>query len=201
MSYYHDLITEKSWQKLQELRKEYRFILIGGWAVYLYTKGLKSRDIDFICDYDELQKFKADHELIKNERLKKYEIHAGEFDIDIYVPFFSDLGIPVEDLIKMSHSIQGFTVLKAESLLLLKQKAYRDRAASAKGEKDRLDIIALLYSGSIDVAIYKGLIKKYRLEGYDKDIKEILLSTREAPQLSVGEHAFSQFKKKLLKLF
>lgn len=46
MAYYNDLITEKSWQYLQTLRRETNFVLIGGWAVYLYTKSLKSKDFD-----------------------------------------------------------------------------------------------------------------------------------------------------------
>src|SRR3989338_3375463 len=86
MAYYHDLITEKSFQALQKLKRKHDFVLIGGWAVFLYTKALKSRDIDFICDYEELQKLKAEYDLVKNDRLKKYEIHMGEFDVDIYVP-------------------------------------------------------------------------------------------------------------------
>ena len=35
--YYHQHITDKSWLVLQGLGKECSFILIGGWAVYLYT--------------------------------------------------------------------------------------------------------------------------------------------------------------------
>lgn len=57
------------------------------------------------------------HDLVKNDRLKKYEIHVGEFDVDIYTPFFSDLGIPAEDLIKLTRKVQGFTVLAPEALL------------------------------------------------------------------------------------
>lgn len=34
MAFYHDIITEKSWQELQILVKNIRFVLIGGWAVY-----------------------------------------------------------------------------------------------------------------------------------------------------------------------
>jgi hypothetical protein len=35
--FYHDLITEKSLKVLQDLKKKFDFILIGGWAIYLYT--------------------------------------------------------------------------------------------------------------------------------------------------------------------
>ena len=36
-------ITEESWKKLQEMRKSFDFILIGGWAIYVYTKMHKDK--------------------------------------------------------------------------------------------------------------------------------------------------------------
>lgn len=197
MAYYHDLITEKSLEMLQTLRRKYRFILIGGWAVWLYTKALKSRDIDFICDYEELEKLKTEYELMKNDRLKKYEIHAGEFDIDIYVPFYSDLGIPVEELQKITKSIEGFTVLSPEPLLILKQKAYQERAGSIKGEKDKIDIIALL-SATFNISHYKELLKKYRLEDFAENLRKLLKEIREVPELHISQHAFAHLKRKIL---
>lgn len=197
MAYYHDLITEKSWRVLQDFKRQYRFILIGGWAVYLYTKALKSRDIDFICDYEELQKLKLQFDLIKNGRLKKYEIHMGEFDVDIYVPFYSELGIPVEDLESMTKSVSGIQVLSKEALLILKQKAYFDRAGSAKGEKDKLDILTLLKSG-LDFEEYAALLKKYGLYTFSADLKKLFSETRDAPELGLQEHAFARLKREIL---
>lgn len=198
MTYYHDLITEKSWKVLQDLKRQYRFILIGGWAVYLYAKALKSRDIDFICDYEELQKFKLQFDLIKNERLKKYEIHMGEFDVDIYVPFYSELGIPVEDLQTMTKSVAGIQVLSKEALFILKQKAHLDREGSSKGEKDKLDIFALLKSG-LDFEQYVALINKYKLHKFPADLKKLFAETREAPELGLQEHAFARLKQEVLR--
>ena len=100
MKYYQDIITEKSWQLLQEFRKEYKFILIGGWAVYLLTKQLKSKDIDIIIDYQELDRLKSDYLIYKNDRLKKYEINHQGIDVDIYLPFYSNIGLPAATLPK-----------------------------------------------------------------------------------------------------
>jgi len=50
--FWNSLLTEKSWEILQELRKDYNFILIGGWAVYLLTKQKKSKDIDIVIGLD-----------------------------------------------------------------------------------------------------------------------------------------------------
>jgi len=74
MTYYHNLITQKSWQVLQNFKKEYQFILIGGWAVYLYCQTLKSKDIDLVLAYDQLEKLKQKYPVEKNNRLKKYEV-------------------------------------------------------------------------------------------------------------------------------
>lgn len=67
MQFYHQVVTEKSFLALQELKRKYRFILIGGWAVFLYTHSLKSKDIDIIIDYNELGALQKDYPIIKNE--------------------------------------------------------------------------------------------------------------------------------------
>lgn len=198
--YYHDLITEKSWAALQEIKREYDFVLIGGWAVYLYTHGLKSRDIDFMCDYKILEKLKKKYELIKNDRLKKYEIHWGEFDIDIYTPFFSALPIPTEELMTMTISQEGFTVLKKEALLILKQKAHEDRKMSAKGEKDKIDILAILKSG-LHIPTYQKLLKKYKLMPLEEQLLILLKETREVPELGLNAHQLARLKQELMKNF
>ncbi len=63
--FYQNLITEKSYKILQDLKREFDFILIGGWAVFLYTKALKSKDIDLIVEYQELERLRKKFDLIK----------------------------------------------------------------------------------------------------------------------------------------
>ena len=87
MEYWNIIITEKSWRILQKIRKEINFVLIGGWAAYLWTKSHKSKDIDIVVDFKELYNLKFNYNLKKNDALKKYEITVDEVDIDIYVPF------------------------------------------------------------------------------------------------------------------
>ena len=53
MDYYHNLVTQESWSEILKIQKNLKFILIGGWAVYLYTKALKSKDIDIIISFDD----------------------------------------------------------------------------------------------------------------------------------------------------
>jgi len=98
VEFWNSLLTEKSWNILQEIKGKFDFILIGGWASYLWTKTHKSKDIDIIIDLKTLYKIKNEYKLIKNDRLKKYEIKFGEIDVDIYVPYYSKLSLPIEGL-------------------------------------------------------------------------------------------------------
>ena len=152
MKFWNSLLTEKSWKILQDFGKKYDFILIGGWATYLWAKQQKSKDIDIVVEIKELQKLKAES-LSKNDRLKKYEIKIEDIDIDIYVSHYSKLTIPPEDLKKYAKKIEGFKVLSPEALMILKQGAYEDRKNSLKGEKDLVDIMSLIFSSDFDLVI------------------------------------------------
>ncbi|MFQ6121110.1 MAG: DUF6036 family nucleotidyltransferase, partial [Methanosarcinales archaeon] len=98
MEFWNEIILEKSFKVLQKISKEFDFVLIGGWAVYLWTNSQKSKDIDVIIKYEVLDYLKKNYSLKKNDYLKKYEIIIDEIDIDIYLPYFSNLGIPVEEI-------------------------------------------------------------------------------------------------------
>jgi hypothetical protein len=197
--FYHDLITEKSFKVLQDLKKKFDFILIGGWAIYLYTKALKSKDIDIIIDYNELEKLKREFDVFKNERLKKYEIKIEEIDIDIYLPYFSDLKFPLEKIKDHIQSIEGFKVPIPEILLILKVATYFERKGTIKGEKDFLDIFTLIKNEKIDCQKYKGLIEKYQLKEINQKLKEIISFAKSIPQIHLLSHQISRLKKKILK--
>ena len=70
--YWHDIQTEKSWKALQKIKGKFPFILIGGWAVYLWTSAQKSKDIDIIVDIKTLAELRKIHDVRKNEFLRKY---------------------------------------------------------------------------------------------------------------------------------
>jgi len=110
MNYYRDQITDKSWQVLTELQRELKMVLIGDWAVWVYTRQLKSKDIDVVLDFDQLEILRKDYDVIKNERLRKYEARKGEIQIDVYVPYYSQLGIGAEKVMEMVTTREGFTV-------------------------------------------------------------------------------------------
>lgn len=195
--YWSSILTEKSWQILQELRRKYEFVLIGGWAVYLFTKQQKSKDIDIVVSINELEKFKEEG-LIKNERLRKYEIKKEEIDIDIYAEHYSKLAIPAEDINNYAIETEGFKIVCPELLLLLKRFAYEDRKNSAKGEKDKIDIASLLFFADIDFNRYKKIIKKYEFENYYSDLISIIKSFRDFNSIGLNAREFSIKKKKLI---
>jgi len=198
MEYYHDLITEKSFKILQDLKREFDFILIGGWAIFLYTKALKSKDIDIIVDYDELEKFKKEFDIVKNERLKKYEAKIEQIDIDIYLPYYSNIGLRVEEVKKYTQSIEGFEVPIPEILLILKTYTFFQRKNTTKGRKDLIDIFSLLSKEIINWQEYKELIKKYNLETLNQKLKETISSAKIIPELHLLNHQISRLKKKIL---
>jgi hypothetical protein len=186
MEFWHDLLIEKSWAVLLELRKRYEFILLGGWAVYLYTKALKSKDIDIIVDYNTLGLMGRELPLKKNERLRKYELLISDVEVDVYVPYFSNLGIPVEDVAANIRVLEGFKVPTPEVLLILKQAAEVERAGSVKGLKDRIDILALLIYSEIDFNTYLSLVNKYSLSSYRERLKNLVeTADREFKELGI----------------
>jgi hypothetical protein len=202
VEFWHDVLIEKSWAVLLELRKRYEFILLGGWAVYLYTKALKSKDIDIIVDYNTLGLMGRELPLKKNERLKKYELLISDVEVDVYVPYFSNLGIPVEDVAANIRVLEGFKVPTPEVLLILKQAAEVERAGSVKGLKDRIDILALLIYSEIDFNTYLSLVKKYSLYSYRERLKNLVeTADREFKELGItNPRQIRQFRKKLLSL-
>lgn len=198
--FWNSLLTEKSWNLLIKISKEpFKFIVIGGWAVYLWTKLHKSKDIDIaLTEIKELDYLKQ-YTLKKNDNLKKYEIIFDEIDVDIYVPYFSKLTIPVEDLTAYTAKIEGLTVLKPEVLLILKQGAEFERKESVKGTKDQIDIMALLLYADMNFKLYFDLLKKYRLENYFARLKSIINNFSEYDYLELNPRQFKMKKSELLK--
>jgi len=195
--FWHDNITEKSFQTLAEIKGQFKFILIGGWAVYLYSKKMKSKDIDIIIDYGELEKLKNQYPIVKNERLKKYEINLGEFDIDIYLPHYSAIGYPLEKVEGQTQNLEGFVVPKAEILLALKLFAFHDRKNSLKGQKDQLDILGILNAVDIDWPFFRQIAKEAKTD-ISGELLNLLKQANEAKELGLSSHYIARLKEKII---
>lgn len=198
MQYYHDLITQKSWQLLQSLKKKYNFVLIGGWAVYLYTKALKSKDIDFVLDYPELERLREGFSVTKNERLKKYEIKTEGMDIDIYLPFYSELGLPAEKISGHSLFLEGFRVPEVEILAILKAKALQERKGSLKGKKDLIDLVGLFGLEAFNFKKLSEYTEKYQATEFLATVAQEVKQASGIEELGLNVHQMARLKKKIL---
>lgn len=198
MAYYHDLVTQKSWEELKVLKDKVDFVLLGGWAVYLYTKKLKSKDIDIIVNFDQLSALEKNYELFKNERLHKYEAVKGEVQIDVYLPHFSQLGIPAEDLVDRHDIKDGFKVLDVNYLFALKIYTLAQRGHSAKGRKDFLDLLSLIISGECEFIKITDIMERYNLKGYILTLRNFLDNYTEVPELDLNVYKYSKLKKMII---
>ena len=198
MDFWNNTLTEKSWNIMLGL-KGFDFVVIGGWAAYLWTKMHKSKDVDIVIkNFEDLDKLRKKYTLVKNDNLKKYEIKIEEIDNDIYVPFFSKLAIPAEDIANYTTKIQNFEVVKPEVLLILKQGAELDREKSVKGEKDRIDIATLLFNVEIDFKEYFNLLKKYKIEHFYERLKKIILNFKDIKYVEMSPRELKIKKKEIM---
>ncbi len=197
MEYWHDIQTEKSWEVLKGLKGKFPFVLIGGWAVYLWTKSQKSKDVDIIVDFRILSELKNQYDLRKNDIMKKYEIKIDDIDIDIYVKHYSKLAIAIEDI--ETTKIEGFAVSKPEFLLALKQAAELERKESEKGEKDRMDIISLLLKCDINFKKYKTLLRQNKKEHFLQRLTTIVKTFHESYYFGMNPRQFKLMKEEIIR--
>jgi hypothetical protein len=198
VEFWNEMLTRESWEKLLELSKEYKFIVIGGWAAYVWTHAHKSKDIDIVVGYDELRRFGANFRLEKNERMGKYEIKMDKFDIDIYLPAFSKLAIPLEELGKLCTKIEGLEVPKPEALAILKQAAEIGRRGSIKAKKDAIDLLSILIHAPFEWGEYSKLAKRYGLSNYPQELLHVIrnFDEKDIHYLGVGFVEFKKLRKK-----
>lgn len=203
MQFWPEIATDASWNKLQQIRKEFDFTLIGGWAVFLWTHQHKSKDIDVVVSMEVLHQLKKTYSLQKNDRLKKYEIKQDLFDIDVYVEHFSNLTLPPETIRKNARNVEGFQVASPETLLIMKQGAYQARHASLKGRKDAIDLLALLLYAPIDWKEYRRLVEENGCDQLAYQLKTLVLTFDPDDLKYVGSqnvHSFKKWKSGFLKI-
>ncbi len=161
--YYNKVHTEKSFRLLQKLAGEVEFVLIGGWAVNYYVKQQNSLDIDIIIAPETLEYFKKYG--IDNYGIDVMYTTIDAVRVDLFVQGISDkeLLIPIPEIISSSARIGGVKVVKKEVLMLLKFGGYFsfDRT---KTDKDIIDVVGLLFYGSIDLDEVKRYTDKYGID-------------------------------------
>jgi len=174
---WRDEVVERAWHVLGELESLADFVLIGGWGVYLWTRKLKSRDIDIYIDQENFYTLQSkllqrDYALKRNVRLMKFEALIEDVEVDIYTPFMSNLAVPCLDVFnkRLYSLIERFKVAIPEVLLLLKAQATQQRWHAEKGVKDRVDIISLLKFADIKRELLERMLRKYDKQHTLRDI-------------------------------
>jgi len=136
-----------------------------------------------------LEKLRQDYDLIKNQRLSKYEIKQDNTDIDIYLPFFSDLGIPCDEIQKNTIKRAGLIVPKIEILMILNNTLFEIALVLLRGKKDKIDIISMLQQ-DFNFDFYLKILKKQNKQNFINDLRKIFEITTEIPELNLNQHKF-----------
>ncbi|MBI4357513.1 MAG: hypothetical protein HY559_06525 [Gammaproteobacteria bacterium] len=157
---------------------------------------MKSKDVDIVCPFEEFAKLKSDYIVTKNPRLKKYEVKCDGFDLDIYVPFYSELGVKPEVLLETAITQEGFKVPRLRDLVILKLFAYHDRRGTLKGEKDRIDILSILKNCTVDIKELQQKLQEGKKENLFAEFKNLLTTTRSVPELEITDYAMKKIKKR-----
>lgn len=171
MELWNERIVKESYEVLNKLKKDVDFVIIGGWASWLYTKKIKSKDIDVYInfkDFFNFQEILAEKGIFisLNRKLKKYSVKIMDIDIDIYTPHYCNLIVSCKDVFskKWFKMIDGFKVILPELLLVLKLKAEEERKWTVKGFKDRIDILTIIHKLNLNKKFLLELKKKYKID-------------------------------------
>ena len=162
-------------------------VFIGGVAVFLHTQKKMiqmdiaefSHDADFyisLLSYSELRDIE---EITQNVRLRKSQLIKKNVEMDIYVEHQHALVVPYEEMKQFAVKIDGINVASPCHLLILKLKAWQDRRNSAKGQKDKRDIICILSVMDVDpglkTTVPMGILRKYLSTDDIKDLTDIVM--------------------------
>lgn len=197
--FWPESVTAGSFNCLAKLAKEHDVTVIGGWATWLWTGMHKSKDIDVCVSYGELLSLRSEYPVKKNDRLRKYEIKLNDFDIDVYLPKFSSLSLPVDELTGTFRAQKGgFWTISCEALLILKQGALADREGTPKGRKDSIDILSILTLAPFGLEKYLGIVRRHKtLAKYPENLLKTVLSfpAGDAGYVGSGFKEFSSWRK------
>jgi hypothetical protein len=126
-------------------------VFIGGVAVYLHAinnpqtraAAETSHDADFMLSLSDFADLRDTDEVVANRRLSKHQVIRDGIEFDVYVERQNRLLVPYDEATAHAVSYGPVRVACLEHLLVLKLEAFRDRARSAKGDKDARDLVTI----------------------------------------------------------
>lgn len=165
MQFWNNEKTDKSFNALNRIAKQLDFVLIGGWAVYLYTNMQRSEDVDIAVGYESLDYFRRfgirDYEGIN----VKYSVLEDGTVVDLFIEEYSDkdLPIPVNIIMKNYVRVGEIKVVSIELLFILKLWGYF-RFDEIKHRKDVIDVLSLLFYGNVNLKKVKAYFEEFKIE-------------------------------------
>ncbi len=155
--------TNRSLEVLRALPEGLDFVLIGGWAVYLYVGNQKSEDVDIAINLDKLDFFRKYGIEGYDGTTIKYSIINGT-RVDLFISGYTDrdLPLPISKIMRDYVVIEGMKVVDRELLLLLKLWGYFGHD-EVKIRKDIIDVVSLVFYGSIGFEKFASYIKEYKV--------------------------------------
>ncbi len=206
-------IYKKSFEilkKIAKAQKQYNFeiVLIGGWAVWIYNKYLKSKDIDIIVSEKDFWKLR--NLLIQMGFSETHGGHLGKkgfaklvntdkIEIDVYDKKIgrTDVKPIIERSVEQRINGFKFSVANVTDLFALKLNSLSERIGSAKGEKDISDLLAIL-DKSYD-SIDWNMIDKRILADMFKVLLGNFKTTQNFYRMDINK--YKKIRSLLLKLF
>jgi hypothetical protein len=142
-----EIVPEEIRSTLQKFTEAFgdEFITIGGWAAVAYGAKGKSLDGDAMVSYQVEGILRDSYLVEKNPRMAKSQfICEAGCDIDLYVEHQHRLRIGFDEIQAYSRKMDGLKVPCPEHLVVLKFDAWKARAMTPKGHKDKQDLLQLL---------------------------------------------------------
>ena len=104
----------------------------------------------------------------------------------MYVEHQHGLPVPFDELQSCARPLEGMHVASPEHLLILKLSAAKDREGSAKGEKDKRDIIRIIQTIEKDSARHPEILGRFLTDDDWKKIESIINDVRLTDRISGG---------------
>lgn len=200
IQFWNEENTRGSFDVLRGLVGKVNFVLIGGWAVFYYTRQQRSLDIDIAIGYDSVEHFMGYGVNQYEGMLIKYATVNG-IVVDLFIEGFADkdLPVPVSEIMQHYITLEGIKVVEKELLLLLKTWGYF-RADEVKHHKDVIDAVSLLFFADIDLQKVRQYIERYNIpknKGADIMLEYLDMAVRFLPNLDLTEHEYQVRKEEL----
>jgi len=183
-------VYEKSLEILKRIvnnqkRFGYKIYLVGGWAVWIYNPYMKSKDIDFIVENKDLWKlenflisinFRKTAKILEKKGFSMV-LDNDKIELDVYDKKIGryDVGRFIRNSVVKRFDNISVNVVSVSDMFLLKAYTAIERMGTAKGEKDLVDLLALIDKHYKDIELPQDIDLRKILSIILGDFKQVSL--------------------------